>query len=84
MTDPGKQRTATAHDLRRAFGARWSKRVMPAVLKEIMRHADIQTTMTYYVAQSARVTASELWAVVGNISGNTDLKKEYTPQESNL
>ncbi|BBO33071.1 tyrosine-type recombinase/integrase [Lacipirellula parvula] len=62
VTDHAAGRTATAHDLRRAFGARWSKRVMPAVLKEIMRHADIQTTMTYYVTQNAKVTASELWA----------------------
>ena len=84
VTDAAAGRTATAHDLRRAFGARWSKRVMPAVLKEIMRHADIQTTMTYYVAQNARVTASELWAAAGNNLGNSDPETKYTPQESNL
>ncbi len=63
VTDPAKGQTATAHDLRRSFASRWSKRVMPAVLKEIMRHADIQTTMSYYATQSARTTAAELWAV---------------------
>jgi hypothetical protein len=57
---------------------------MPAVLKEIMRHADIQATMTYYVAQSARLTASELWAVAGKKLRNTQTKNQYTPQESNL
>jgi len=36
---------ASAHDLRRAFGFRWSRRVMPTVLRELMRHADISTTM---------------------------------------
>lgn len=84
VTEPGTDRTATAHDLRRAFGARWSKRVMPAVLKEIMSHADIQTTMTFYVLQNARITSSELWAAAGNNLGNSDPKNEYTPQESNL
>jgi integrase len=76
VTDAAAGRTATAHDLRRAFGARWSKRVMPAVLKEIMRHADIQTTMTYYVAQNARVTASELWA-----AANPATPRPETPRQ---
>jgi integrase len=40
---------ATAHDLRRAYGVRWAKRVMPAVLQRLMRHAEIATTMRYYV-----------------------------------
>lgn len=38
---------AGAHDLRRAFGTRWSKRVMPAVLKQLMRHRSIETTMSF-------------------------------------
>ncbi|MCA9236241.1 MAG: tyrosine-type recombinase/integrase [Planctomycetales bacterium] len=70
VTDAGSGRTATAHDLRRANGARWSKRVMPAVLKQLMRHAEIGTTMTYYVQQDARITAS-LPAESGNTRGNT-------------
>lgn len=45
---------------------------MPATLKELMRHADINTTMTYYVQQSAQVTASELWAIRGTTSGTTE------------
>lgn len=79
LTDPAKGQTATAQDPRQAFAARWSKRVVPAVLKEIMRHADIQTTMTFYVTQSAKVTASELWAAAGNNLGNSDPKKEVHP-----
>jgi integrase len=58
-------KNASAHDLRRAFGTRWSKRVMPAVLKQLMRHADIGTTMKYYVASSAADLADELWASFG-------------------
>ena len=33
---------ATAHDLRRAFGTRWSKRVMPATLQKLMRHGQLR------------------------------------------
>jgi integrase len=52
---------ASAHDLRRSFGSRWAKRVMPAVLKELMRHKSIQTTMTYYATQNAESVADDLW-----------------------
>lgn len=41
-------RYATAHDMRRSFGCRWAPRVSAAVLQKMMRHASIQTTMTYY------------------------------------
>lgn len=55
---------ATAHDLRRSFALRWSKRVKPLVLKELMRHRDIKTTLTYYVGEEAERTADELWSAV--------------------
>jgi integrase len=62
---------ASAHDLRRAFGQRWSGRVMPTVLRELMRHASIATTMAYYVGDNAEATADALWNAVGTISGTT-------------
>ena len=65
-----KSRTASAHDLRRSFGFRWSRKAMPAVLQELMRHATINTTMQYYVGQNAEATAELLWESQGNISGN--------------
>ncbi len=65
---------ATAHDLRRSFGDRWALRVMPVVLKELMRHASIETTMKYYVGRSAEQTAGIVWqaslARVGDIQGD--------------
>lgn len=71
VVDAERGKTASAHDLRRAFGHRWSRRVMPPVLKELMRHASITTTMEFYVGQNAESTAAELWSVLGNTLGNT-------------
>jgi hypothetical protein len=33
---------ASAHDLRRSFGLRRSRRIMPPELREMMRHADMR------------------------------------------
>lgn len=60
----GKLKYASAHDLRRSFGLRWSRKVMPAVLKELMRHESIQTTMMFYVGQDAESVADAVWASV--------------------
>ena len=53
---------ATAHDYRRAFGTRWAKLVMPAVLKRMMRHKTIDTTMKYYVEHDAEDIATQIYA----------------------
>lgn len=63
VVDGGSGKYASAHDLRRAFGFRWSRKVMPAVLKELMRHAKIETTMAFYVGDDAQRTAAELWSM---------------------
>lgn len=55
-------KTASAHDLRRSFASRWAKRVAPAILQKLMRHASIQTTMGYYVDLDVDEMADELWA----------------------
>jgi len=47
-----KAKFASAHDLRRSFGERWSSRVMPQVLMELMRHENVETTMRFYVGQT--------------------------------
>jgi len=59
---------ASAHDLRRSFGTRWSSRVKPATLQLLMRHASIETTLKYYVAQDADELAEELWAAYPTLS----------------
>jgi len=42
---------------------------MPATLQKLMRHADIKTTMTFYVRQQADEIAADLWRLHG--SGDT-------------
>jgi integrase len=59
-----KLKYASAHDLRRAFGTRWAKLVTPAVLKDLMRHRQIETTMKYYVGSEAQDTAQLLRRVM--------------------
>jgi integrase len=54
-------KTASAHDLRRAFGERWAAKLMPAQLMELMRHESIDTTLSYYVGRNAERTAAILW-----------------------
>lgn len=77
--DTGEVKYASAHDLRRSFGTRWAKKVMPAVLQRLMRHADIATTMRYYVQIGADDVAAELYAKfpAGNTFGNN--RPESTP-----
>ena len=56
-----KVKYASAHDLRRSFGERWSSRVLPQILMELMRHESIATTMLFYVGEDARRTSAVLW-----------------------
>ena len=48
--------------------------VMPTVLRELMRHADINTTMRYYVGVNADATADELWRVAGESRQTSDFE----------
>jgi integrase len=57
-----EKKTASAHDLRRAFGERWASKVMPPQLMLLMRHESMETTMKYYVGRNADRTAAIVWA----------------------
>ena len=67
---------ATAHDLRRSFGERWASRVMPQVLKELMRHESIETTLRFYVGRNAQTTAAILWEAHSRIAGSSIVKRQ--------
>lgn len=56
----GKAKFASAHDLRRAFGSRWARRVPSVVLKDLMRHESVLTSEKYYVDLDADSTAKML------------------------
>ncbi|QDT55586.1 site-specific tyrosine recombinase XerC [Caulifigura coniformis] len=78
---------ASAHDLRRAFGLRWAGRVMPAVLQQLMRHENIETTLRYYVGSDADGMAEILYAAVpkaplGNSSGNSAPQHEEAADQA--
>jgi len=48
----------TMHDLRRGFGSRLAATVPPAVLQAAMRHANLATTMGFYVNVDSSVRAA--------------------------
>jgi putative heme degradation protein len=60
---PGQLRTLGTTDswFWRALGQRWASRIMPAQLKELMRHASMETTLRYYVGTNAERTADACW-----------------------
>ena len=62
IVDHKTDKAASAHDLRRSFGARWAPLVMPQVLMELMRHRSIEVTMRYYVGHQAEQTADAVWS----------------------
>ena len=79
VVDPYTGQTATCHDLRHTYG-QWLalSGVSPYELKELMRHADIKTTMAYYIDLSHEDIAANLHrrfaaqdAPVGDTFGDT-------------
>jgi len=74
----GKTIHASAHDLRRAFGQRWSRKVSSMILKELMRHDSVTTTEKYYVDINAQETARFLRKVTLEVTP----KKKADPAEA--
>lgn len=71
FVDDSHAKPCTAHDLRRAFGTRWSRKVMPAVLQRLMRHRSIDTTMKHYVSAQADDIADLLYQTEQPEKSNT-------------
>ena len=68
-----KVKSASAQDSCRAFGFRCANRVLLVILKQLMRHESISTTMEFCVGRNAEAAADVLWEVVGNTPANTEL-----------
>ena len=66
-------KTASAHDLRRSFGLRWADRVKPYILQQLMRHASIETTLTFYVQSDADDTAEAVWSAYSEKPDSTSI-----------
>jgi len=66
----GAVKYASAHDLRRSFGERWSTRLNTATLMELMRHESIQTTMRFYLGRNAERTADAVWSAYEQQDGS--------------
>lgn len=81
VTNSGVGKYASAHDLRRAFGTRWAKQLMPAVLKRLMRHGEISTTMAYYVDLDADELAADLWRRFGSDARPLEKSPQAEPAE---
>jgi integrase len=77
-----QRKFASAHDLRRSFGDRWARKVMPAVLQELMRHESIDTTMRYYVAKNAKSTSAALWEVHRQSGTQSGTHADHIPENS--
>lgn len=60
VSDDGK--FASAHDLRRAFGTEWARKVRPLTLKKLMRHKSLETTLRFYVGLDSADASAEVWA----------------------
>jgi len=78
------KKTASAHDLRRAFGERWAAKLMPAQLMELMRHESIDTTLSYYVGRNAERTAAMLWDEVRREEKEKNLSAQNPNQGENV
>lgn len=67
---------ATLHDLRRNFGSRWARKVPAQILRQMMRHASITTTLEYY-AETEDAAIEMMWsqASITNIITNSPAKE---------
>ena len=73
---------ASAHDLRRSFGERWSLDVMPQTLMQLMRHESMETTLKFYVGRNAEKVADTLYEAAAARSRSTLRSNPENEQEA--
>ena len=79
----GRVKFASAHDFRRSFGMRWSKRVSKDNLKIMMRHRSIATTEEFYLEEDVNEVAASVWHGFANISLTSDISNSSNPFQKN-
>ena len=75
---------ATFHDLRRGFGTSmaYRKRASPLMLKKLMRHKCLSTTMQYYAQADAELLQDMLLEELGDSQGDLpNSKADKNPRE---
>ena len=80
----GKKTFASAHDFRRSFGERWSKRVEAPFLQKMMRHSAIATTLRYYTSRDALDAAAHIDAAFNRTLGLSAEKPSAAEQNEGL
>ena len=82
LVDRKLGKTASAHDLRRSFGTRWSNHpgMTLQALQKIMRHSSIETTMRYYATVQTEDLEAIIWGnqPVGQNGPNYDTFVPHT------
>lgn len=64
---------ASAHDLRRAFGTRWASRLGdPKLLMRLMRHANLETTLNFYVTVDAKDEMRRIRESIRKVNGEVN------------
>lgn len=64
IVDQETDKAASAHDLRRSFGERWSWKVRQRVLGVLMRHRAASTTEKFYQSHDAQEVAENVWEAI--------------------
>jgi len=54
---------------------------VPQVLKELMRHESIETTMNYYLGYNAQLTADAFWSVYDQRRSQHVASSAVAPQQ---
>ncbi|MFZ5831400.1 MAG: tyrosine-type recombinase/integrase, partial [Planctomycetota bacterium] len=82
ITNWQRGKSASAHDIRRAFAVRMDGRLTLAELQKWMGHSDVSTTLTYYHTADAEALASKLWrAGAGGAAGGAEGEAANRPDK---
>lgn len=62
VTVSEKGKSGSSQNFRQAYGTRWAAIIRPFTLRQMMRHADIRTTLNFYVGYDSADAGADLYA----------------------